>query len=183
MTTASYFQGSDIIPFPPIYSDIYETFSLSCMDVCENHLGWNNNDSRRANVCYSFKFDLRGDQEAIKTPVGTSSTCRRIESVLWPAPVCHRPLRPIMTLFLRYRYDIPPVKRYKQNLFRLTGTLNPLPDSSLEWSDKMEKLSIFCSCSEFRDTSSWPDNCTENSGAGCSLKRAEMGPWLERYWF
>lgn len=33
------------------------------------------------------------------------------------------------------------------------------------------------------DTSSWPDNCTEISGAGSSLKHIETGPWLEGYWF
>lgn len=33
------------------------------------------------------------------------------------------------------------------------------------------------------DTSSWPDNCTEISGASSSLKHVEIGPWLEGYWF
>lgn len=33
-----------------------------------------------------------------------------------------------------------------------------------------------------RDTSSWPDNCTEISGASSSLKHIEIGPWLEGYW-
>lgn len=33
------------------------------------------------------------------------------------------------------------------------------------------------------DTSSWPGNCTEISGASSSLKHIEIGPWLEGYWF
>lgn len=34
-----------------------------------------------------------------------------------------------------------------------------------------------------RDTSSWPGNCTEISGASRCLKRMKMGPRLEGYWF
>lgn len=50
------------------------------------------------------------------------------------------------------------------------------------WQNREIKYILFL-LKILRDTSSWPDNCTEISGASSSLKHIETGPWLEGYWF